>query len=30
MSVILQSEVELDPETQETHEEWESGDIIYF
>jgi len=31
MLVILQSKVELDPEPQdETHEEWESGDIIYF
>lgn len=31
MSVILQIKVELDPRPQDdTHEEWESGDIIYF
>jgi hypothetical protein len=31
MLVILQLKVKLDPEPQEgTHEEWESGDIIYF
>ena len=30
MLVILQLKVELDPETQEDHEEWEPGDIIYF
>jgi hypothetical protein len=31
MSVILQTKVELDPEPQEdSHEDWELGDIIYF
>ena len=30
MLVILQTKVELDPKPQETHEEWETGDIIYF
>jgi hypothetical protein len=31
MLVILQIKVELDPEPQEdSHEEWELGDIIYF
>ena len=31
MFVNLQIEVALDPNThEETHEDWDSGDIIYF
>ncbi len=30
MFYVFEYKVELDPNTDETHEEWESGDIIYF
>ena len=30
MFYVYEFEVELDPNPEETHEEWESGDIIYF
>ena len=30
MFYVFEFKVELDPSTEETQEEWESGDIIYF
>jgi hypothetical protein len=30
MFYVFDYKVELDPNPEETHEEWESGDIIYF